>query len=86
MSAPTVYRGVFPIAPTQFHTAESVDEEGMRRVIDFMIDAGVDGRHTLANYSEQFALTHAERDHLQTICLEQVDPLIRRANVARLSL
>ncbi|HEV2065850.1 MAG TPA: dihydrodipicolinate synthase family protein, partial [Thermomicrobiales bacterium] len=73
MSKPTVYRGVFPIAPTPFHTDESVDEEGMRRVIDFMIDAGVDGICILANYSEQFALTDAERDRLQAICLEQVD-------------
>jgi 2-keto-3-deoxy-L-arabinonate dehydratase len=73
MSEPTVYRGVFPIAPTPFHTDESVDEEGMRRVIDFMIDAGVDGICILANYSEQFALTDAERDHLQAICLEQAD-------------
>ncbi len=73
MSEPIVYRGVFPIAPTPFHTDESIDEEGMRRVIDFMIDAGVDGICILANYSEQFALTDAERDRLLAICLEQVD-------------
>lgn len=73
MSEPTVYRGVFPIAPTTFLTDESVDVEGMRRVIDFMIDAGVDGICILANHSEQFALTDAERDRLLAICLEQVD-------------
>jgi 4-hydroxy-tetrahydrodipicolinate synthase len=73
MIEPTIYRGVFPIAPTPFHADESVDEEGQRRVIDFMIDAGVDGVCILANYSEQFALTDAERDRLQHICIEQVN-------------
>jgi 2-keto-3-deoxy-L-arabinonate dehydratase len=73
MSEITVYRGVFPIAPTPFHQDESIDEDGQRRVIDFMIDAGVDGICILANYAEQFALTDAERDRLQSICIEQVD-------------
>lgn len=72
MSEPIVYRGVFPIAPTPFLPDESIDEDGQRRVIDFMIDAGVDGICILANYSEQFALTDAERDRLQSICIEQV--------------
>jgi 4-hydroxy-tetrahydrodipicolinate synthase len=72
MNEQVVYRGVFPIAPTPFHPDESIDEEGQRRVIDFMVDAGVDGICILANYSEQFALTDAERDRLQTICIEQV--------------
>jgi 2-keto-3-deoxy-L-arabinonate dehydratase len=73
MSEITVYRGVFPIAPTPFHQDESIDEDGQRRVIDFMIDAGVDGICILANYAEQFALTDAERDRLQSVCIEQVD-------------
>lgn len=72
MSEPVVYRGVFPIAPTPFHADESIDEEGQRRAIDFLVDAGVDGICILANYSEQFALTDAERDRLQSICIEQV--------------
>jgi 2-keto-3-deoxy-L-arabinonate dehydratase len=73
MREPTVYRGVFPIAPTPFHPDESIDEQGQRRAIDFLIDAGVDGICILANYSEQFALTDAERDRLQAICIEQVN-------------
>ncbi len=73
MSAPVLYRGVFPIAPTPFLPDESIDEAGQRRVIDFLVDAGVDGICILANYSEQFALTDAERDRLQAICIEQVN-------------
>ncbi len=73
MMADEPLRGVFPIAPTPFHSDESIDEDGQRRALDFMIDAGVDGICILANYSEQFALTDQERDRLQAICLEQVD-------------
>jgi 4-hydroxy-tetrahydrodipicolinate synthase len=73
MSASPVYRGVFPIAPTTFLPDESIDEEGQRRAIDFLVDAGVDGICILANYSEQFALTDTERDRLQSVCIEQVD-------------
>lgn len=72
MSDSTVYSGVYPIAPTTFLDDESIDEEGQRRAIDFMVDAGVDGICILANYSEQFSLSDAERDRLQAICIEQV--------------
>ncbi|HYH11872.1 MAG TPA: dihydrodipicolinate synthase family protein, partial [Thermomicrobiales bacterium] len=71
MSDSPIYHGVFPIAPTPFLDDESIDEDGQRRAIDFMIDAGVDGICILANYSEQFALTDVERDRLQDICIEQ---------------
>jgi len=72
MTPGSPYRGVFPIAPTPFRPDESVDEVGQRRVLDFMIDAGVDGICILANYAEQFALTDAERDSLQMTCLDHV--------------
>jgi hypothetical protein len=53
--------GILPVAPTPFHADGSVDENGMRRVIDCMIDQGVDAICILANYSEQFLLTDDER-------------------------
>ena len=56
--------GVFPIAPTPFNERGEVDLASQRRVIDFLIDAGVDGICILANYSEQFALTDVEREML----------------------
>ena len=49
--------GVFPIAPTPFDDAGEIDYEGQRRVLDCMVDQGVDGICILANYSEQFLLT-----------------------------
>jgi 2-keto-3-deoxy-L-arabinonate dehydratase len=62
--------GVFPIAPTPFHDNGDIDEEGQRRVLDCMIDQGVDG--ILANYSEQFLLTDAERASLTELCMSHI--------------
>jgi len=75
MSKPTTAAhlvGVFPIAPTPFSDAGDLDLEGQRRVLDCMIDQGVDGVCILANYSEQFALLDVERDTLLDLCLEHV--------------
>ena len=66
-------KGVFPIAPTPFRTNGDLDLPGMGRVLDCMIDQGVDGICILANYSEQFLLTDAERDTLLDVCTKHVD-------------
>ncbi|SAK46371.1 dihydrodipicolinate synthase [Caballeronia calidae] len=71
MAAPT-YRGVFPVAPTIFDDQGRLDLEGQKRAIDFMIDAGSHGVCILANFSEQFALSDAERDTVQRTVLEHV--------------
>lgn len=72
MTANGAYRGIFPIAPTAFLEDGALDPQSQRRVLDCMIDQGVDGICILANYSEQFLLSDAERDSLQTLCLEHV--------------
>ncbi len=66
------YTGVFPIAPTPFTAAGDLDLQGQRRVLDCMVDQGVDGICILANYSEQFLLSDAERDTLLDLCLDHV--------------
>src|SRR5512133_1324853 len=66
------YAGVFPIAPTPFSESGDLDLEGMRRVLDCMVDQGVDGICILANYSEQFLLSDAERATLLELCLTHV--------------
>ena len=57
------YAGIFPVAPTPFtdDRRRSIST-GKRRVLDCMIDQGVDGICILANYSEQFLLSDDERD------------------------
>ncbi len=64
--------GIHPIAPTPFTAGGDLDLPGMRRVLDCMIDQGVDGICILANYSEQFLLTDEERDRLLDLCLTHV--------------
>lgn len=66
------FSGVFPVAPTPFTETGELDLEGQRRVLDCMIDQRVDGICILANYSEQFLLTDAERDVLIDLCLTHV--------------
>ncbi len=66
------YRGVFPVVPTIFDAAGGLDLEGQKRCLDFMIDAGSDGLCILANFSEQFVLSDAEREVLTKLCLEHV--------------
>ena len=64
------YSGIWPVAPTPFNDDGSLDLPGMKRVIDCMIDQGVDGICILANFSEQFLLTDDERATLTRLCLE----------------
>ncbi len=47
------YSGVFPIAPTPFFESGEIDWDGQRRVLDCMIDQGVDGICCRFNRSTQ---------------------------------
>ena len=69
---PPPFAGIFPIAPTPFTASGELDVDGQRRVLDCMIDQGVDGICILANYSEQFLLTDDERATLLDLCLAHV--------------
>jgi dihydrodipicolinate synthase/N-acetylneuraminate lyase len=64
--------GVCPVAPTPFTASGDLDLDGQRRVMDCMIDQGVDAICILANYSEQFLISDAERGTLLDVCLAQV--------------
>ena len=66
------YTGIWPVAPTPFHDDGSLDLEGMKRVLDLLIDQGVDGICILANFSEQFLLSDDEREVLTRLCVEHV--------------
>ncbi|MDT8342786.1 MAG: dihydrodipicolinate synthase family protein [Thermohalobaculum sp.] len=66
------YHGIWPVAPTPFHDDGSLDLEGMARVLDCMIDQGVDGICILANFSEQFLISDAERETLTRLSLAHV--------------
>ena len=66
------YQGVFPVVPTIFDSSGDLDLPGQLRCVDFMIDAGSNGLCILANFSEQFSLSDAERETLTTAILDHV--------------
>ena len=71
------YKGVFPVVPTTFTETGELDLESQKRCIDFMIAAGSNGLAILANFSEQFVLSDAERETLTRVILEHVKGLCR---------
>jgi 4-hydroxy-tetrahydrodipicolinate synthase len=60
------------VAPTVFDNRGTLDLDGQRRCIDFMIDAGSQGICILANWSEQFVLTDDERERVMVAVLDHV--------------
>ena len=66
------WEGIWPVAPTPFLENGEVDYDGMRRVLDCMVDQGSTGICILANFSEQFLLSDAERESLTRLSLEHV--------------
>jgi dihydrodipicolinate synthase/N-acetylneuraminate lyase len=72
MTQRAALKGVFPVAPTIFDDRGELDLPSQLRCLDFLIDAGSNGICILANYSEQFALTDAERETLTDAILKHV--------------
>jgi dihydrodipicolinate synthase/N-acetylneuraminate lyase len=68
---PGSMQGVFPILVTPFDERGRIDEESLRRLIDFNIDAGVHGLG-VALGSEIFKLSEHERDVVTKIVVSQV--------------
>ena len=68
----TQYSGIWPVAPTPLFEDGAVDFDGMKRVLDCLIDQGADGICILANFSEQFLISDAERDALARLCVEHI--------------
>ena len=68
----TMLSGVVPIVPTAFTRTSELDPVSQRRAVDYLIDAGAHGLCILANFSEQFALSDAERDEVMTVVLDHV--------------
>ena len=65
MSEPAL-DGVFPIVPTIFDETGALDEMGQRATIDLLLRAGVHGMVLLANASEGYAVSDAERSKIIT--------------------
>jgi len=64
--------GVFPILAVPFDPEGQVDEASLRRLVQFELDAGVDGLGLFGMASEVYALSDAERDRIARIVMESV--------------
>jgi len=64
-------KGVYPILVTPFDQDSQIDEESLRRLIDFNLDAGVHGLG-VALGSEVYKLTEAERAWMTRVVVDQV--------------
>ncbi len=63
--------GIFPIVPTIFSDDGHLDEAGQRATVDFLLRAGVHGMVVLANASEGYAVSDAERGRVIGWVVEQ---------------
>jgi dihydrodipicolinate synthase/N-acetylneuraminate lyase len=64
-------QGVFPILITPFDEHSQIDEDSLRRLVEFDLDAGVHGLG-VALGSEVFKLSEAERERVTRIVVDQV--------------
>lgn len=63
-------QGVFPILLTPFDEKSQIDEESLRRLVDFAIESGVHGLG-IALGSEVFKLSESERDQVTRVVVDQ---------------
>jgi 4-hydroxy-tetrahydrodipicolinate synthase len=63
--------GVYPILVTPFDERGRIDDESVRRLVEYNLEAGVHGLG-VAMASEILKLTEAERDRLTRLVVEQV--------------
>lgn len=66
------FRGVVPILVTPFDKQDRIDEDSLRRLVDWCIDAGVHG-FGIAFATEVLKLTEAEQDRVTQIVVSQVN-------------
>ncbi len=62
--------GIIPALITPMNEDETINEEGLRVVIDHVIDAGVHGIFVLGSQGESFALTLEEKKRVITVSVE----------------
>lgn len=63
-------QGVVPIIPTPFTESEEIDEDGLRRLVDFAIKNGVEAACLPAYASEFYKLTDEEKLRVVKIAVE----------------
>jgi len=67
-----MFQGTLPAMVTPFTRDEKIDEEGLRSLIHFLIDHGVDGVVPCGTTGESATLTHEEHKRVIKITVEAV--------------
>ena len=72
MSTNEKYRGVWPVMLTPFDEQREIDWESLKKLIDWYIQAGVNGLFANCQSSEMFFLSEAESLQLTSFVLDHV--------------
>ncbi len=72
-SDPRTWRGIFAIPPTPFDERGELDLDGLRRVVEFSVEAGAHGIVHPVMVSEFSVLSDAERLAMIPVVVEQVN-------------
>jgi dihydrodipicolinate synthase/N-acetylneuraminate lyase len=67
------WRGIFPVLLTPFRDDGTIDEESLRREVDFVVQAGAHGLVAPVNTSEFYLLSEKERQRLAEVVIDQAD-------------
>lgn len=65
------FKGVIPALLTVFDKDENIDEAGMRQLVSFLIDKGVDGLYLTGSTGEGFTMTGEERKKVVEIVMDE---------------
>lgn len=65
-------KGIIPAVVTPFREDESIDFEGFREIINYIIDGGVHGVFVIGSQGESFSLTSEEKRELISVAVEEV--------------
>ena len=65
------FKGVIPAVLTVFDKNEEINEKGMREVISYLIDKGVDGLYLTGSTGEGFTMSSEERKRVVEIVIDE---------------
>lgn len=66
------FKGVIPALLTVFDENENIDEKGMRELVSYLIDLGVDGLYLTGSTGEGFTMSSEERKKVVEIVMDEV--------------
>lgn len=65
------FKGVIPALLTVFDKDENIDEKGMRELVSYLIDKGVDGLYLTGSTGEGFTMDSQERKQVVEIVMDE---------------